>query len=134
MKCDVSTIKAILPTYGYKIDSKNLSNENLKIEIAISNIELYVRTWCNINVIPEELTPLLIEMVIGEFLYKQASNKLLTDDNMNFKKAITAISEGDTTVNWQYNKSSDYDIFVDLVKNMREGRKDILENFRRLRW
>lgn len=130
MNYDVNTIKTLLPLYGYTASS----DDNALITLCIQRVELYVLSWCNIKTIPPSLIPEMIDMVLGEFLYTKMNLGDLTEENMNFQRAITSITEGDTTVSWQNKNKSDFDYFLNLVDTMRKGRKGILEHYRKLHW
>ena len=130
MELNLETVKSLLPQYGYTpIDS-----DDVLINLAIEKVTNYVLIWCNITSIPHKLIPEMLDMVCGEFLYRKAGMNALSDGGLTFEKGVSSISEGDTSVSFHKNRNTDEEIFIEFLNELRKGRNEVLEQFRKLKW
>lgn len=100
----------------------------------IPNIEFYIRltirkitNYCNIKSIPDELVEIASEMLIDNI----AINKADSDKDGENPGEVKSITEGDTTVAFDYSSTSDY---KKMLNKFFKDYKSQLAPFRKIRW
>ena len=89
-----------------------------------------IKSDCNIDEIPTEIESLVIDNIIGEFLFNKKTMGTLVIDDMDLN-AVKSISEGDTTI--QFAEGSSQSEMLDmLIKHLL--RPIDLSDYRRIRW
>ena len=87
----------------------------------------------NIPDVPQEVKPILADVVFGKFLQlKRASNQL--DINTLDFSGVTSVSMGDTSVNFGNNANDTatrFDTFITSLLNMSKG---VSACYRRIKW
>lgn len=126
-------VKKRLEMFGYTI----IEADELALNFVISKTEMYIKNFCNISEIPEQLNFVWVDMACGEFLFEKKSNGGLTLANLDLSSpAIKTISEGDTSVTYALGEGSATDeqklnALIDFLLNNRTIQ---LYKFRRLAW
>lgn len=100
----------------------------------IQNLDSYIRltirkimNYCNIKRIPDELVEIASEMLIDNI----AINKVDSDADAENSGEVKSITEGDTTVTFDYSSTSDY---KKMLNKFFKDYKSQLAPFRKLRW
>ena len=89
-----------------------------------------IKSDCNIDEIPTEIEGLVVDNIIGEFLFDKKTMGTLVIDDMDLN-AVKSISEGDTTI--QFAEGSSQSEMLDmLIKYLL--RPIDLSDYRRIRW
>ena len=125
-------VKERLQSLGYTVKD----SDDIAINFAMQKVENTIKNYCNVSAIPDGLTHVAINMVVGEFLMSKktfAPNDLL---NFNLDSAIKQIQEGDTNISFAVGEGSKtdeqrLDCFIDYLLNY--GRDEFI-TYRRFRW
>lgn len=125
-------IKERLQSLGYTLKD----SDDIAINFAMQKVENTIKNDCNVSAIPDGLTHVAINMVVGEFLMSKktfAPNDLL---NFNLDSAVKQIQEGDTNISFAVGEGSKTDEqrldgFIDYLLNY--GRDEFI-TYRRFRW
>lgn len=125
-------IKERLQSLGYTLKD----SDDIAINFAMQKVENTIKNDCNVSTIPDGLTHVAINMVVGEFLMSKktfAPNDLL---NFNLDSAVKQIQEGDTNISFAVGEGSKTDEqrldgFIDYLLNY--GRDEFI-TYRRFRW
>lgn len=89
-----------------------------------------IKSDCNIDEIPTEIEGLVVDNIIGEFLFDKKTMGTLVIDDMDLN-AVKSISEGDTTIQFA-DGSSQSEMLDTLIKYLL--RPIDLSDYRRIRW
>ena len=126
-------VKKRLESFGYKTSE----SDDFALNFVISKIDEYIKNFCNIKEIPEEINYAFIDMVCSEFLLEKKSSGSLNLSDLDFSSpAIKSISEGDTSVTYAFGDGTmtneqKLDVLVNyLADNFRKE----LYRFRRFVW
>ena len=85
----------------------------------------------NLTELPEEVKPILSDVVCGKFLQLKRSSNQLDISNLDFD-AVTSVSMGDTSVSFGANNdSARFDAFVDSLLNVGKG---VNACYRKIKW
>ena len=85
----------------------------------------------NLTELPEEVKPILSDVVCGKFLQLKRSSNQLDIGTLDFN-AITSVSMGDTSVSYGANDdSARFDAFVDSLLNVGKG---VNACYRKIKW
>lgn len=118
-----------LVSFGYELKE----DDGLVICFAIQKIENHIKTTCNTDTIPDGLFHVAVDMVCGEFFLGKSRSGTLELSNLDLNGAITAISEGDTSVQFATDVT-DEKKFNALLEHLLFGREGDLVCYRKLRW
>ena len=88
-----------------------------------------IKSDCNIDEIPTEIEGLVVDNIIGEFLFDKKTMGTLVIDDMDLN-AVKSISEGDTTIQFA-DGSSQSEMLDTLIKYLL--RPIDLSDYRRIR-
>lgn len=109
----IITVKQRLEKIGYEFTE----SDDFILNFLIEKVETVIKNNCNISVIPEELKPIAVDMVVGYFLKEKKSTAIETILGLDLT-AIQSIREGDTSVTFanatpeqKLDKMIDYLIF-----------------------
>lgn len=111
-----------------------VQSDDEQIEYELNKILNYVKNYCNITVIPDILSPRIIDRVCSEFLYYKKNAGSLT--GFNYDLVIKSIKEGDTTITYAVGQGEDTpeNRFDAFVKNLERGFDKWITPHRKLRW
>ncbi len=118
-----------LKTLGYEVNEED-SNA---IEIAAGSTEQYIKNYCNISEIPDELYYAAVDMAAGTMLKTKFSTGTDTCGGIDFDAdGIKSITEGDISVTYSDSGGSlsRYEKLIDSLLS----RKSELIKYRKLRW
>lgn len=106
-------------------------NDNL-LDISLNEAETYIKNFCNISQIPDELCNTLINCAYGKYLLVLFSVGKI-DDVINIETAISQISEGDVSVSFS-SETSTKEQFLSFVSSLADPDISELLRFRKLVW
>ena len=96
-------------------------DENL-LAFAIEKVEFYIQARTNLKLVPDELTNVAVDMVVGEFLSTKHSMGQLDLSSINFEAVTKQVQDGDTTVTFAVSDSySPEALFNRFIEVMRHG-------------
>lgn len=117
-----------LKFYGYTV----IAEDDFMLDFIISQEEQYIKNYCSISEIPQELRFCLIDMCVGRFLqHKKTTGGI---DGFNLEAAIESIKEGDTTVSFNSNSPTDEQRLDSLISYLTRKNRAELNKFRRIKW
>lgn len=124
------TIIEKLKSYGYgEIEPSDI----VIINLLRSDVEQYIKHYCNICTIPDCLECVIVEMICGKFLQMKKHTGQLTQ--LQLGGVLKAVRDGDTQVEYNVSYQADPEatflVFVDKLIN---GHNEQLIRHRRLCW
>lgn len=126
---EVETIKERLTSMGYECTDA----DTFAIQYTLSDVEQYIKHFCNISEVPACLEFAWIDMVCGKFLQTKKSMGQLTA--LQFEPLLRSIRDGDTTVEYNNSYMSDPETFFNnLMEKLIHGHDVELIAHRKLRW
>ena len=104
------------------------------IDFELNKVINYTLNYCNIQEIPEILTPRIIDMVSSDFLYYKKNSGSL--EGFNYEAVVKQIKEGDTSITYAVGQGEDTpeNRFDAFVKQLQRGYDKWITPYRRLRW
>ena len=87
-------VKERLASFDYQVTEA----DSWMLTFLIQKVENHIKIICNIDCIPNELSNIVIDMVVGEFLLNKKSMGNLA--GFNLETAIKQIQEGDTSITY----------------------------------
>jgi hypothetical protein len=118
-----------LEMLGYKYDE---ATDSVLINYLILENEMFIKNFCNIGAIPNELKYVEIELVSGKFLENKYSTGKLNDENFSITQAISSIKEGDTSVS--FGNSNTQETTSSFIKKLINSSINELISFRKFKW
>lgn len=120
-----------LQTLGYNIDE----GDNAALEYVINGTEQYIKNFCNISEIPDELYYVAVDIAAGTLLKSKHSIDINVCENIDFESdSIKSITEGDVSVTYNSDSvnsaAAKYSTFLDKLC---KRDKDLIA-FRKMRW
>ena len=121
-----------LRALGYTVKD----NDKVILNMAMKKVENTIKNDCNVSSIPEGLSSIAIDMVVGEFLMAKKTFAPGDLSSFNFDAAVKQIQEGDTTITFAIGEGSKtdeqrLDTFINYLLNY--GRSEF-SCYRRFRW
>ena len=119
-----------LDSFGYFPSEKDA----WAVCFAIQKVENHIKNSCNVTSIPDGLFHIAVDKVCGEFLFTQKQTGKLNLAELDLSGgAISAITEGDTTVHFAEGSSDEekFNALVNFLINHGEGE---LVCFRQIKW
>lgn len=124
MKLNVSSVKNLLKAL-YKYEASREDDD--LIEYAIQERIDYVKAYCNISKIPEEMNSQIIRMIIGEFLYQKYTLGGAEALGIETLALISGITEDDTSFEFDTaNEKSGDALIIEHLNNLRLGNRIFL--------
>ncbi len=99
--------------------------------MCINSVKNYILLEINNTINFLEIKDIFIDIVIGEYLSLIKNANL--DENMEFENAIKSISEGDVSISYFQNTTSEEDKLKLLIQHFL-NKKRLLLNFKAIRW
>lgn len=87
-------VKERLMSFNYQVTEE----DSWMLTFLIQKVENHIKIICNIDCIPNELSNIVIDMVVGEFLLNKKSINGL--EGFDLEPAIKQIQEGDTSITY----------------------------------
>lgn len=109
------------------------NNDVVLIEFIIKKVENSIFNKTNLKSIPEQLNQILIDKVVGEFLFSMKNSGNLKLENLDFSPLPISIKEGDTDIKFS-EKNTVEDNFNKLINNLMNSGDDEILGFRRIKW
>lgn len=131
MTIDSKDVVERLNTLGYNLNEGDI----VTLQFAINGTEQYIKKFCNISEIPNELYYVAVDMAAGTLLKTKQSIGVDTLEGIDLDSDnIKSITEGDVSVTYNSDSSNSatarYNALLDKLCN----RKDELIPFRKMRW
>ena len=117
-----------LKFYGYIASAE----DDFALDFVIAQEERYIKNYCSLPDVPEELRYCLVDMCVGRFLqHKKTTGKL---EGFNLDAAVSSIKEGDSTVSFDTSVPTDDQRLDMLIAYLTRRNRGELNKFRRLKW
>ena len=124
---ELEKIKLRLKSLGYEPTEA----DDFALDFVMKKTEQHIKHFCNINVVPDCLEYVFIDMVCGEFLQTKKSMGQLT--SLQIEPVVKKIQDGDTTV--EYASTVDADaMFNKLTEKLINSHEADLIRHRKLVW
>lgn len=121
----LDTIKLRLQLLGYEV----VDADDFALNFLLQKVEQHIKHFCNINVIPECLESVQVDMVCGEFL----QGKKATGQLKSIEPIVKKIQDGNTTV--ELTSTVDCEaVFNSFVDKLINGHQEDLLAHRCLKW
>lgn len=128
MKLDVSSVKQLLKAL-FKYEAAE--EDEVLIEYAIQERIDYVKAYCNISKIPEQLNSQIIRMIVGEFLYQKYTLGGAEALGIETLALVSGITEDDTSFEFDNtNEKSGDALILENLNNLRNGSRVFLIRYR----
>ena len=111
---DLEKIKLRLKSLGYE----TVESDDFALDFVMNKVEQHIKHFCNIDVVPECLEYVFVDMVCGEFLQSKKSTGQLTA--LQIEPIVKRIQDGDTTVEFVANVDNEA-IFNSFVNKLISG-------------
>lgn len=111
-----------------------VESDHAHIEYELEKTINYVKNYCNITEIPEQLDYRIIDRICADFLFYKKNSGGLT--NFDYDVVIKELKEGDTTVKYNVGDGGDTpeSRFDKFVRQLERGFDKWITPHRRLRW
>jgi hypothetical protein len=120
-----------LESLGYAPDE----NDSALIEFSMYGAIQYIKNFCNITIIPEELYYVAVDMAAGNFLRTKVSIGEPVSDNIDFDTGRTnSITEGDVSISYNYDGNTSKEAMFTALLDSLCNKDAELVTFRKLRW
>lgn len=83
-----------LASFNYTVTE----SDSWMLTFLIQKVENHIKNITNLSIVPEGLSNIFIDMVIGEFLLNKKSTGNLAE--LNLETAVKQIQEGDTSITY----------------------------------
>lgn len=119
-----------LETFGYNYESKA---DEYSMEFIKQKVINHILNETNQVDVPERLYIVAIDMICVEFLRLKKGTGKLVDSDIEFERAISSISMGDTNISF-VNDGTDEQKFDNLLNYVYSQSENELYKFRKLVW
>ncbi len=132
-ECFVKKLLLRLNCFGYKYEEEK---DNWCLCFSIDKELNRIKNICNIKCISKELEEILIDRIIGDFLFGKKQSNQLDLDNFDLDMAVKSLQMGDTNITFATGEGSntDEDKLNSLIAFLQNNREEELVCFRKLRW
>ena len=111
-----------------------VSSDDWIINFITDKTENYIKSNCNISVIPDELLQIMVDMICGEFLNTKKNSGNLDIEGLNFEMVSKSVQEGDTKVEFFTDGTATADQLFNKLIQALTGRKEELSSYRCIKW
>ncbi len=102
------------------------------ISFCIEKVESFIKNFCNISTIPDNLKAIEIDRICGEFLFSMKQIGKL-DQTFNLETAVKQVGTGDSNVTFDLTSSPENRI-NSLIIYLKDKGKDDLVCYRKIKW
>lgn len=114
--------KKRLESIGFPVSNDPSSFDETLLAFAIEKVTNHILVRTNLKEIPDKLTNVAIDMVVGEFLHSKHSTGQLDLSQFNFEAVTKQVQDGDTTVTFAVSDSySPEALFFSFLERMKHG-------------
>lgn len=120
-----------LQSLGYDINE----GDTVTLEFVINGVEQYIKNFCHIDTIHNELYAVAVDMATGTLLRTKQAIGINTCEGVDFESGnIKQISEGDVSITYNSDNSNSATAKYNALLNSLCNRDEELKTFRKLRW
>lgn len=120
----------------FKYEFKEGTNDDWLISFAISKVESHIKTVTNCDGVNENLVPIAVDRVCGEFLYSKKQTGQLTELPFDLETAVKSVQIGDTNITFAIGEGASTDeqkLDALIAYLVNKGENDIL-CYRKISW
>ena len=115
-------VKKRLESIGFLVSNDPSSFDETLLAFAMEKVMNHILARTNLKEIPDKLTNVAIDMVVGEFLHSKHSTGQLDLSKFNFEAVTKQVQDGDTTVTFAVSDSySPEALFFSFLERMKHG-------------
>lgn len=122
-------VESRLKSIGYEL----ADGDNWLIQFCTQKVENTILNDINQREVPRGLYECAIDMICGEFLKIKYDTGKLDIEGLDLSGAVSAISEGDTSVSFD-SSASDASKFSLLVEYLLNSKKGDMACYRKIKW
>lgn len=74
------------------------TQDGFLLEFAIDKVTKHIQHQTNLDYVPEGLSTVAVDMVVGEFLFTKKAMGLLSVESLNFEAIVKQVQDGDTNI------------------------------------
>lgn len=115
-----------LEAYGYEVTEA----DKVILAMIVGSTTAHINATTNLDEIPEGLTEQTLDAIVAQFL---RAKKLTSPESFNFEKMVKSISEGDTSVTYDGEKSAE-ERLDEWIDSMLTRLDDDIFKYRVLTW
>lgn len=115
-----------LEAYGYEVTEA----DKTILAMIVGSTTAHINATTNLDEMPEGLTEQTIDAIVAHFL---RAKKLTSPETFNFEKMVKSISEGDTSVTYDGEKSAE-ERLDEWIESMLTRLDDDMFKYRVLTW
>lgn len=115
-------VKQRLVDLGFATSNEPGNLDDNLLLYTIEKVEFYIQARTNLNLVPQELANVAIDMAVGEFLFAKHASGQLDLSHINFGAVIKRVQDGDTDVTYAVSDSYSPEAkFNALIEQLRHG-------------
>lgn len=115
-------VKKRLESIGFPVSNDPTSFDETLLTFAIAKVTNYILARTNLKEVPEKLTNVAIDMIVGEFLHSKHATGQLDLSHFNYEVAVKQVQDGDTNVTYAVGETKTVDeAFNQYIQLLRHG-------------
>lgn len=123
-----------LNSLGIMVSSEPGNVDEMIINFSIDKVTNHINNQTNLNEIPEGLFEIVVDMVVGDFLYTKKSMGQLNIETLDFDLIAKQVQDGDTNVTFAVETNSTPEAqFNAFINYLRHAETDFIR-YRVLLW
>lgn len=120
----------LLNSMGYRLDDKDAE----LLALCGLSVTSYIKNFCNVSEVPDELVICAARRVCGEFLEIKNSLGVLNIGELDLSApAVAEITEGDSSVKFAASSSNTQKL-IDIVRSLKQCGREEMICFRKIKW
>ncbi len=129
----IKVMKRTLKVKGFFVDEEDTEVADA-LEDALERASQYIRNFCNLQEVPDQLCYPLTDMACGYFLRDMYDTGKLDEAYGIEAGAVSSLKLGDTQVNYTEDGSGANARVLAIISGLTDGKEGELLRFRKLTW
>lgn len=128
----IKVMKRTLKVKGFTVDEEDADTAGA-LEDALARADQYIRNFCNLQEVPEQLCYPLTDLACGYFL-RDLYNTGKLDELYGIESGVSSLKLGDTQINYTEDGSGANARILSIISGLTDGKEGELLRFRKLSW
>ncbi len=128
----IKIMKRTLKVKGFTVDEEDGDTADM-LEDALTRADQYIRNFCNLQEVPDQLCYPLTDMACGYFL-RDLYNTGKLDETYGIESGVSSLKLGDTQINYTEDGSGANARLLSIISGLLDGKEGELLRFRKLSW
>lgn len=128
----IKIMKRTLKVKGFTVDEEDGDTADM-LEDALARADQYIRNFCNLQEVPDQLCYPLTDMACGYFL-RDLYNTGKLDEMYGIESGVSSLKLGDTQINYTEDGSGANARLLSIISGLLDGKEGELLRFRKLSW